>query len=39
MKIKQEWHQLLELIKFSLGQGKAPVMGADTKWEDFLFCR
>lgn len=40
MKIKQEWHQLLELIKFSLGQGKAPVMGADTKWEDFYkICR
>lgn len=40
MKMKCEWRQLLELIKFSLGQGDAPEMEADTNWENFYkICR
>ena len=27
MMIKREWRQLLEMIKFSLGKGKAPKSG------------
>lgn len=29
MMIKREWRQLLEMIKFSLGKGKAPELRVD----------
>ena len=30
MMIKREWRQLLEMIKFSLGKGKAPELRVET---------
>ena len=32
MMIKREWRQLLEMIKFSLGKGKAPELRVETDW-------
>ena len=33
--IKREWRQLLEMIKFSLGKGKAPELRVETDWGKF----
>lgn len=33
--IKREWRQLLEMIKFSLGKGKAPELRVETDWGNF----
>ena len=35
MMIKREWRQLLEMIKFSLGKGKAPELRVETDWGKF----
>ena len=35
MMIKREWSQLLEMIKFSLGKGKAPELRVETDWGKF----
>ena len=37
MMIKREWRQLLEMIKFSLGKGKAPENPGRRAWR--LFTR
>ena len=36
MMIKREWRQLLEMIKFSLGKGKAPELRVETDWGKVL---
>lgn len=33
--IKREWRQLLEMIKFSLGKGKAPELRVETTGGNF----
>ena len=39
MMIKREWRQLLEMIKFSLGKGKAPELRVETDWGKFYRIR